>query len=714
MDRASGILSSASPAAEAPATRAPSLARTVSAALATDSARTLLGAIATALAYALAARLGAALRFPGAPVSALWLPTAILLAALLLAPRRTWWLYVLVVLPAHLLVQPFLVTVPAAHAGIGYIVNTGTAVTGAWLLGALVPGLRVDRIRTAVRFIVLTAAVVLGTSLLAAGAAVALHVSVTFWLTVVARTLSNIFSILTVVPLMLYGASWLHRSPRVIEPRRAAEAGVLALTLVTVAILAFVAPRTLTVYSAALFYAPFTILLWAVVRFGVAGSSSCMLLLAVLATWGALNQTGPFVAHSPVENVISLLLFLILTSVSLLLLAAALEERRSLQHASAAIEAGRRGTELLCAAVLDSVHEQIAVLDQAGAIIEANESWRRFIAHAAALPIKGGEVGDHYLQACAAAAQAGDPVGTELAACIREVLGGVSARRQLEFSREGPQGTHWYEMSVQRLRRPEGGAVVARADITARQRAINQAREQRQQLAHLGRVAVLGELSGAFAHELAQPLTSILGNAEAALQLLPDTAALAEIREMLRDIVREDVRAAEVIQRLRSMLARGETRCQPVELNQVVRDVLTLARTDLVTRSVAVFTQLEARGTTVLADPVQLQQVLLNLVVNACEAMAATLASERRLSIATRLINGGRAVECAVADRGCGVPGADIERIFQPFVTTKQHGLGLGLAICRSIVEGHGGRLWVENAADRGGAVFRFTANVAG
>jgi C4-dicarboxylate-specific signal transduction histidine kinase len=114
----------------------------------------------------------------------------------------------------------------------------------------------------------------------------------------------------------------------------------------------------------------------------------------------------------------------------------------------------------------------------------------------------------------------------------------------------------------------------------------------------------------------------------------------------------------------------------------------------------------------VLADAVQLQQVLLNLIVNACEAMSGSPPSQRRLVIATRLIDEGRSIVCSVADRGCGIQPGQAERIFQPFVTTKKQGLGLGLAICRSIIEAHDGRLWAENASDDCGAVFRFTASI--
>ena len=826
MNRASDAPSAVRPAGVGPVSaRGASFGRFLEA----DLARTLLAAMVVGLAYAATARLGVAFIFPGVRVSALWFPNAILLAALLLAPRRVWWIYLAVVLPAHLLVLLPMGITPVS-AVIGYVGNCATAVLAGLALSAFVPGIRrIDRLRTAVAFILLAGFLApCCTSLLVAAASVATGVTRPFWWTATARLLSTSFAILTLVPLILHGATSLRQRSAAIPAARAAEAALLGIALATLGILTFAAPDS--ELSPAMLYASFAILLWGTVRFGVPGACAPMLLVGMLATWGALNQLGPFAAHSPADNTVALLVFLVITIGSLLLLAAVLEERRSLEQASTASEGrfrtifahnimptviwhadgriidanesffrltgydrrdlssarlstrdlivragravqrdplpvlpdldtevplerelilrdGRRipvlvggcrfpgslteGTayvfdlsstrraesqrhqaEMLHSAVLASIHDQILVLDQDGMIIETNQSWRRFAEHSASRPFERGQVGEHYLQACATAAGSGDSVAAELLGCIRDVLGGVSVHRRLEFAREMPEGSLWYEISIERLHRPEGGAVITRSDITAHKQAIAEAREQRQQLAHLGRAAVLGELSGAFAHELAQPLTSILGNAEAALALTPDTAALGDIRDMLRDIIRDDVRAAEVIQRLRSMLTQGEIQRRPVDLNQVVRDVLALARSDLITRNVSVITDLQPQAALVLADAVQLQQVLLNLIVNACEAMSGSPPSQRRLSIATRMIDEGRSIECSVADRGCGIQPGQAERIFQPFVTTKKQGLGLGLAICRSIIEAHEGRLWAENASDDCGAVFRFTASI--
>jgi len=219
-----------------------------------------------------------------------------------------------------------------------------------------------------------------------------------------------------------------------------------------------------------------------------------------------------------------------------------------------------------------------------------------------------------------------------------------------------------------------------------------------------------GELLGVFAHELAQPLSSILRNAEASLQTaLREATVPIEIRETLHAIITDAVRAAEMIQRLRSLLTRGEVQCQRVDLNQVVRDVLVLQQSDLIRLKVSVAAELAEQNPLVLGDRIQLQQVLLNLVTNACEAMANNPQGERRLIIATRLEDDGEHVECSVTDRGHGIPASSLEQIFEPRVTTKCNGLGLGLAICRSIIEAHRGRMWAENASG-GGAVLRFTA----
>ena len=251
----------------------------------------------------------------------------------------------------------------------------------------------------------------------------------------------------------------------------------------------------------------------------------------------------------------------------------------------------------------------------------------------------------------------------------------------------------------------------ASLDITKRKQAEEQAARQRNELAHLSRVSTLGELSGSIAHELNLPLSSILCNAQAAQRFLANGHTnLAEVRAILNDIVSEDKRAAEVIHRLRQWLKKDEVHQRPVQMNDVVDDVLKLMRSDLVNQKVTVDTELAPHLPTVTGDPVQLQQVLLNLLVNACDAMVNCHRSERRLLIRTGFENrnGSSAVIVSVTDRGGSIPEEKMEQVFEPFFTTKEKGMGLGLSICRTIMTAHQGKLWATNNFDCG-ATFHFS-----
>jgi two-component system, LuxR family, sensor kinase FixL len=288
--------------------------------------------------------------------------------------------------------------------------------------------------------------------------------------------------------------------------------------------------------------------------------------------------------------------------------------------------------------------------------------------------------------------------GTEYEAEYRVVLPDgqlrwISGRGQVEFNGDG------------RPARVRGASV----DITKRKQAEEQAARQRNEMAHLSRVSTLGELSGSIAHELNLPLSAILSNAQAAKRVLANGQAdLAKVREMLDDIVSEDKRASEVIRRLRLWLKKGEVQQRSFCINEVVRDVLELIRSDLINQKVAADCKLARNLPTVTGDPVQLQQVLLNLMINACDAMANGNTPERRLLIRTGLENESNVVIVSVSDRGSGISEAKMEQIFEPFFTTKGKGMGLGLSVCRTIIAAHRGKLWATNNPNRG-ATFHFS-----
>jgi PAS domain S-box-containing protein len=299
----------------------------------------------------------------------------------------------------------------------------------------------------------------------------------------------------------------------------------------------------------------------------------------------------------------------------------------------------------------------------------------------------------------------------ERAAALKHVelimLGGRAEAYEHQVLR--PDGSlGWQQWTDHVIRDAEGSAVEIQGigrDVTELKVAETEAKQRRQEVTHLTRVAILGELSGALAHELNQPLTAILSNAQAGQRLLArESIDLAEVGQILEDIASDDLRAGEVINRLRALLKRGETSLRPLDLNDVTTEVLALARSELIERHVTVDTRLAPALPSVRGDRVQLQQVMLNLLLNACEAMSTRTPAERTLTVSTA-VDGDGLLVASIADRGSGIPPDAADRLFEPFFTTKRHGLGLGLSICRSIVAAHGGRLWADNNLD-GGATF--------
>ena len=246
--------------------------------------------------------------------------------------------------------------------------------------------------------------------------------------------------------------------------------------------------------------------------------------------------------------------------------------------------------------------------------------------------------------------------------------------------------------------------LVSVLDISERKRAERESGIQRDELAHLSRVALLAELSGSLAHELNQPLTAILSNAQAAVRFMAHSPPnLDEVRDSLTNIVENDKRAGEVIRRLRAMLRKDRADHRRLDMNEVVLDVLRIIRSDLLNQNVDVVLELHSNLPPIEGDRVQLQQVLLNLIMNGADAMAEA-GSGREITLHTHAPDGG-GVQVSVKDAGRGIAEEDLERIFTPFVTTKTSGIGLGLAVCVSIIHTHRGTIWATNNDVRGATV---------
>jgi PAS domain S-box-containing protein len=248
----------------------------------------------------------------------------------------------------------------------------------------------------------------------------------------------------------------------------------------------------------------------------------------------------------------------------------------------------------------------------------------------------------------------------------------------------------------------------ALADITERRQSEIELRQLRGQLAHAGRVSVMGQLAASMAHELNQPLGAILSNAEAAeLFLKQDPPALNELADILADIRKDDERAGEVIRRMRALLRRQDMECVTLDVNPLVQDVFRLVSADAALRQTVVQLDLAPDLPGVEGDRIHLQQVVLNLIMNALEAMGAQSAPKRVVMVSTRRGEDGT-VRLCVADSGPGISEASLPLLFDPFFTTKPNGMGMGLAICHRIIEAHAGRIRAENRAE-GGALFTVT-----
>jgi PAS domain S-box-containing protein len=286
----------------------------------------------------------------------------------------------------------------------------------------------------------------------------------------------------------------------------------------------------------------------------------------------------------------------------------------------------------------------------------------------------------------------------------------------MRFENEAKQLGRWYDVYAFRVEDPRRRRVgILFNDITERKRAEAEARDSERryrevqaELAHASRVATMGQLMASIAHEVRQPIAAVVTNAQAGLNWLgaqpPD---LEEVRQTLGCINRDGMRAGDVIGRIRALIKKAPSRKEELEINEAVLEVVALTRAEVSKSGVSVRTQLAEGLPVIRADRVQLQQVILNLIVNAVEAMSGVGEGAREL-----LINTGRdssnGVLISLRDSGPGLDPKGLDRLFEAFYTTKAQGMGLGLAISRSIIEAHGGRLWASANVPRG-AVFQFT-----
>jgi len=450
--------------------------------------------------------------------------------------------------------------------------------------------------------------------------------------------------------------------------------------------LGLVIASTVVLYNArtnpdpVLFYAPLPFLLWAVFRFGSRATSAAILVVTFLAIWSSAHGHGPFTNESAEINARSIQMFLIAIAVPIMLLSAGIQERR-------------KAEERFTAAFRGSPDPMSIVRQRDGTLIDVNDHWVKMFGYQRSEAI-GRTLFD--LKLCLLeGGHVQEMVGFRQSKPVRNVECAVRAKtgevRQVSLSAD------IVEMGNELC------FIVTIRDITDRKLA----EEANRDLVHASRVALLGELTASIAHEINQPLGAILSNADAAELLLEsESPPLDEVRKILADIRNDDVRASEIIRHIRFLTRKRAVQMESLDINEIAAEVVRLMEIEAHRRSVSLHTEFTAAPATIFGHRVRLQQALMNLILNGMEAMADAPEAKRRLFVRT-VTNGKRRIEISVSDSGQGIPPEKLPRLFDSFFTTKEDGMGLGLAIARSIVDAHHGRISAENNSD-GGATFRF------
>jgi len=775
--------------------------------------------------YYLGCKIGFALTFQPHPVSVLWPPNSVLVAALLLTPPRSWWLVLLAALPAHLAAQ-LQSDVPPLMIMCWFISNALEAVIGAGLTRYVIGGpMRFTNLRKVGIFCLCV--VFIGpflSSFLDAAFVVWNHWGQDgYWELIRIRLSSNAVSALIIVPLIV---TWVTNG---VQPLRTAsrsrylEACALFFGLLAVSYAVLYELRSGA--DLALLFLPLPFLLWVAVRFGALGTSTAISIVGFLAIWSASHGHGPFSGGTAEQSALSIEIFLIGLAIPLLFLAALIEERvtgeNELQESesrfqfvadAAPVLIWMAGVDKLCTFFnkpwlqftgrsmeqelgngwAEGVHQDDLerclqvytsafdarqpfvmqyrlrrddgeyrwISDQGVPRYDAQGTFAGYIGSCVdvtELMTKDEALrqSEERMRLAAAAVNLGiwewHLATNEIWAtnARRAVLGWPSTGKvtfEDFISQVHPEDRSRIRQTINdavcdgkdyeseyRLVLPDGivrwmstrGSIQFDSagkpsrllgisiDITARKQAELDAQRGRAELSHLSRVALMGEMSASIAHELNQPLSGILSNAAAGQRFIDrGDVDLGEVRELLGDIVSDGRRASDVVRGIRGMVKKGQLARRSVNLNEVVMDAWRMASPDALLHSCQLETSLDPNLPAIDGDPVQLQQVLLNLAINAFDAMRDTPASKRKVLIATQS-NGDDMVRTSVRDYGVGISEEMQDRLFDPFFSTKTEGLGMGLAIVRSIVESHGGTITAENA-NGGGTRFEFVLPVNG
>lgn len=653
--------------------------------------RTLFWVLFTGACYYGATQIAWALCFPNSKVSLFFPPHAVLVSILLLVPTRHWWVYTLAAAGAHFLATQQARWPPlyALHCeAFDAVQNIATA---ALIRIFIKSPLKAITLRDAIVFVLVAVVVVpFGTAFWGAAFTISNHFGTYYWIEWRNLAISNAVTAVVLVPVILLGVRHFSGPWRKVVPARLLEATLLGTGLLTVGVFAFgtlpAGPETSPIFL----YAPIPFLVWAALRFGLGGTSASILAITFQAIWGTMHGRGPFLMQTPAENALALQMFLLVTAIPLLLLAILIEEERRSQSAL-------RESELRFRNVADTAPVLIWMSDPGKHRTFCNKGWLDFTGRTMKQESGNGWVeGVHPedLQHCL------HVYGTAFDA-------GESFRMEYRLRRK--DGEYRWVLDSGTPRFDAAGAFVGYIgsclDIGEQKQAELDHQLQSLELARVGRLAVMGELAASLAHEVNNPLGAMVTNASAGQRLLSHgQLRTEELRELLADIVADGQRAREVVEGIRNMVRKTEASHSLVNMKDVIRDLLRIVRADATARKISLVAEVDANPGVVMANPVQLLQVLLNLTMNAFEALSVMRAEARRVIIRAERVQDGK-ICVSVRDAGPGFPDGVADQLFEPFFSTKSEGTGMGLAIARSIIEAHGGTLWAKNCAE-GGALF--------
>jgi two-component system sensor kinase FixL len=707
--------------------------------------RLALVAMVVAAGYYAGAQIGLALTFPPATTSVLWPPNAILTAALLMVRPRLWWVCLAAALPVHILLE-IQSGFSARLTALLFVTNCSEALLAAIAVRIFSDApTQFDSFRRAAAFIGGAGLLAPIVSSFADAAVVNQLRGEPYWDVWRVRVFANVLTELSVAPAIILGwqaaQSLMAHRPRA---RAAIEPLAFAGVVLALAILVFGRPG----FSDALPGSPPTpiVLLlpvfgWAAMRFGVGGVSAALLGSAMVASYETAAGLRPFATLPPIDSLIAVQMILAVVAMPLMLLAGLLSDRR---QAMANLAARLRFEELLSSiagSFLRVTDDEAALRSSLTHVSEFFDAGCVAVLHLGDRDVELGaenewcepgltdltvrSLRERFPSAMARALGGQTVVWTSGDAILTTAPQDGRSFNELGFrflvilpfaGSDVERGALLLAMTRERLVSESDLAELRLiADVIetarARRRAELDAQRSREEVAQMARRSSMGELASALAHQLNQPLAAIMANAQAARRLIAsNTPPATELVEGLDDIVQDCRRASDVVRRVRDMVAPSRVQRAPLDLADVVREVGMLLASDILIRRVRLAFEFGGNGTPIHGDRVLLQQAVLNVVVNAIDAVSDLRESDRVVTVWTGSAGDNHA-RVRVQDRGKGLPPGFEAQVFEPFFSTKATGLGMGLAIARSIVESHGGTIQLES--DPSGVVVTMNLPVA-